>query len=82
MKNTNDTELDKAKARAEIAEAKLAALMDRLTSVSDEALLSEIPDGYGPDAAEMAERAEFNRGYDAAISFTRAALAAINEEPK
>ena len=64
-------------ARAEAAEAKLAALVDGLATVAEQSLCAEIPDGYGPDAAEMAENAEFNRGYDAAIGFARAALAKI-----
>ena len=68
--------LTTANARAEAAEAKLAALVDGLATVAEQSLCAEIPDGYGPDAAEMAENAEFNRGYDAAWA-CRAALAKI-----
>jgi hypothetical protein len=61
---------DAAIARAEAAEARVAELTGALRRTADQALTSEIPDGYGPD-----QRAEWGAGYDAAISFARNRLA-------
>lgn len=48
----------------------VAALVEALRDIADEALSDEIPEGYGPD---LTENAEFHRGFDAALVRVRAA---------
>ncbi len=50
------------------------ALRKALTVTAEQALSTEIPDGYGPD---LAARQEFHLGYDAAIGLARARLESI-----
>jgi hypothetical protein len=57
-----------------LADPRVVALVEALRDIADEALASEIPDGYGPDTAQATE---FHRGYDAALLRVRAALAAL-----